>query len=73
MATTAKMRQIVRDIENLDHADKLDILSRVAAMLKKTEMKKSYSIADLKGLGKEVWKQHDVDSYLCEERESWDK
>ena len=72
MATTTKMKRIVRDIESLDRADKLDILSRVATMLKKKDTKKTYSIADLKGIGKEVWKHHDVDAYICEERESWD-
>ena len=72
MATTARLKRIVRDIESLDRADKLDILSRMITMLKKTDTEKSYSIADLKGLGKEVWKQHDVDAYICKERKSWD-
>lgn len=72
MATIAKMRRIVRDIESLDHADKLDILSRLANMLKKEGSKKNHSIADLKGLGKEVWAHQDVDTYIHEERESWD-
>jgi hypothetical protein len=72
MATISKKRRIVRDIESLDHADKLDILSRLASMLKKEGSKKKYSIADLKGLGKEVWTHQDVDTYIHEERESWD-
>ncbi|MFQ6055788.1 MAG: AbrB/MazE/SpoVT family DNA-binding domain-containing protein [Methanosarcinales archaeon] len=30
-----------------------------------------YSLKDLKGLGKEIWKDIDVDKYIEEERESW--
>jgi hypothetical protein len=29
-------------------------------------------ITDLKGLGKEVWKDIDVEDYIKKERESWD-
>lgn len=32
-----------------------------------------HSIMELKGLGKELWQGIDVDQYLEEERNSWDK
>ena len=41
-------------------------------MLKKSGSNSTYSIADLKGLGKEIWQQHDIDSYLNNERDSWE-
>jgi hypothetical protein len=41
-------------------------------ILKKTNVKDSYSLADLKGLGKDIWQKHDVDAYISKERESWD-
>jgi hypothetical protein len=72
MATAVKVNQIVREIEDLDYTSKLNVLSSVIGMLRKTDIKVSYSIADLKGLGKELWLKHDVDAYIYKERESWD-
>jgi hypothetical protein len=72
MSTTVAINQIVREIEDLDYTAKLNVLSRVIGMLKKTDTKVSYTVADLKGLGKELWLKHDVDAYISNERESWD-
>ena len=33
---------------------------------------KSRSVLELRGLGKEVWKEIDVDAYIENERNSWD-
>lgn len=33
---------------------------------------KSPSIPDLRGLGKEIWKDIDPDDYVAKERDSWD-
>jgi hypothetical protein len=32
---------------------------------------KTHSLAELKGLGKELWQSIDVDEYIREERRSW--
>jgi hypothetical protein len=32
---------------------------------------KPLSLKNLKGLGKEIWKDIDVDEYIIKERESW--
>ncbi len=39
--------------------------------MKKPEIKKPSSLKNLKGLGKEIWKDIDVDEYIKNERESW--
>jgi len=31
-----------------------------------------HSIMELKGLGKEIWKDVDADEYVAKERDSWD-
>ncbi len=31
-----------------------------------------YTITDLKGLGKDIWKGVDADEYVAKERDSWD-
>ena len=38
---------------------------------KKANDSKKYSIKDLKGLGKDIWKDVDADEYVNKERESW--
>jgi len=72
MTTAVQMKRIVRDIESLDYIDKLDIMSRVIFMLRKPDAKISHSLSELKGLGKELWVQHDVYAYINNERASWD-
>jgi len=39
--------------------------------MKKSEVKKPLSLKNLKGLGKEIWKDTDIDEYINKERESW--
>jgi len=72
MATIAKLNKIILDIENLAYDDKLNIMSWLVAMLKKSDAKKNCDISELKGLGKDIWKAHDVDDYINKERDSWD-
>ena len=39
--------------------------------MKKTEPEEQLSLKNLKGLGKEIWQDIDVDEYIKKERESW--
>lgn len=39
--------------------------------MKKEEIKKPLSLKNLKELGKEIWKDIDVDEFVKKERESW--
>ncbi len=39
--------------------------------MKKAELKKPLSLRALKGLGKEIWKDVDIEEYIKRERESW--
>jgi hypothetical protein len=39
--------------------------------MKKEEIKNHLSLKNLKGLGREIWKDIDVDEYVKKERESW--
>jgi hypothetical protein len=34
---------------------------------------KTHSILELEGLGKEIWRDIDVDEYIRKERESWER
>ena len=40
-------------------------------IMKKSKSTKPLSLRGLKGLGKEIWKDVDVEDYIKKERESW--
>jgi hypothetical protein len=67
------INHIVSEIEKLDYKGKISVLSEIVDLLKGEGGKKqSTEITNLKGLGKKIWQQTDIDSYLIAERESWD-
>jgi len=73
MDSTLNINQIVSEIEKLDYNDKINILSRIANLLKREEkVHQINSITRLKGLGKNIWRTTNSDNYIREERESWD-
>ena len=73
MDSTLNINQIVNEIEKLDYNDKINILSKIAILLKRDEkVHQINSITRLKGLGKNIWKDTNADTYIREERESWD-
>ncbi len=73
MDHTLNINQIVSEIEKLDYNDKINILSRIANLLKREEkVHQINSITRLKGLGKNIWRTTNSDTYIREERESWD-
>ncbi len=72
MNKTTKMDNIIQKIEELDYISKIDVMSRIISMLKKTQnASPSRSLTEIKGLGKEVWQDINVESYISKEREAW--
>lgn len=54
--------------------EQLQLLAEVAAMLRQQiTAEPQHSIMELEGLGKEIWQDVDVEKYIDEERNSWDK
>jgi len=72
MTTIVRVNKIVREIEELDYSNQLNILSHVVNLLKKSDEKKIYNLTDLKGLGKDIWQKYNVDDYIAKERAAWD-
>jgi len=73
MNNTLNINQIVYEIEKLDYKDKINVLSKIAILLKRDEkVHQTNSITRLKGLGKNIWRDINADTYISEERESWD-
>lgn len=73
MSTTVNINNIIQEIEALDYVSKIDVMSRIISMLKKTQnTSPARNITEIKGLGKEVWQDIDIESYISKEREAWD-
>ena len=63
---------LIKEIDTLDYIDKLYLVSYITKDLIKSGTKNNYNLTKLKGLGKEIWQNHDVDNYIQNERASWD-
>ena len=72
MNAVLKIDRIVKEVEGLDYENKINLMARIVSMLKWSPIfEKSHKITDLKGLGKEIWRNVDVEEYIKNERESW--
>ncbi len=73
MESALNTNDIIGNIEKLNFNNKLDLLARLANIIKR-EQKVSTPIplTKLQGLGRELWRKTDTDSYIKAERESWD-
>ncbi|MFZ3383697.1 MAG: AbrB/MazE/SpoVT family DNA-binding domain-containing protein [Candidatus Methanoperedens sp.] len=62
----------IRELLGISKGDVLQVYEKDdEIVMKKTENKTRLSLKDLKGLGKEIWKDIDVEDYIKNERESW--
>ncbi len=73
MSNTANINTIIQEIESLDYNSKINVMSKIVSMLKRAKAKPTaLNITKLKGLGKDIWEDVHVESYLAKEREAWD-
>ena len=63
---------ILRGIDLLNYTDKLHLLSYITDDLIKSNTKIKHNLSELKGLGKEIWQNKNIDNYVENERESWE-
>jgi len=72
MSQAANINNIIQEIESLDYINKINVMSKIVSMLKRTQIKsKATNITQIKGLGKEIWKDVDIENYISKERETW--
>jgi len=65
-------QEICRQVEELTPDEQLQLLELLAAIVRHrtTELPKR-SILELEGLGKEIWQEIDAQTYVEQERASW--
>ena len=69
----AEIQSILHQIQQLNTSEQLRLLEELASLVRcQIEKSNQHSILELKGLGKEIWKNIDVQKYIEEERNSWD-
>jgi len=73
MESAVNLQQIVAEIEKLDYEGKISLMTRILSLLRLEDQKKpAIPITQLQGLGKNIWSNIDIESYLKTERESWE-
>jgi hypothetical protein len=60
-----------KSVEALGPADQLRLVAELAARLSGELNRQPRSLLELEGLGREIWRNVDVDEYLRGERSSW--
>lgn len=70
MSTT--YTETLEQVRNLDPEDQLRLLEDIAMLVRQSlAPKPRRSILELRGLGKEIWEGLDAQSYVEQERASW--
>jgi hypothetical protein len=76
MSTTYQevLNQVLNQVQHLEPDDQLRLLEELAALVRQQySPRRKHRITEFKGLGKEVWRKIDVEKYIEEERNSWER
>jgi hypothetical protein len=68
MEDSAKINHILNEIESLDYFGKINIISRVTNMIKHSNIESTVRITQLRGLGKEIWENINIDNYIFKDK-----
>ena len=69
---TRTYEEILSQAEDLSPDDQLRLVEQLAAKLRRQmPFAKTRRITELKGLGKEIWQEVDIETYIDQERASW--
>lgn len=70
---TARLTEVMTLSKQLSHEEKLRLIEYVAHDLQRTSPPPRLSWHEARGLGKEVWVDVDVESYIDTLRHEWDR
>ncbi len=71
---TDAYNRLLSQIQLLTFDEQLRLLEDLAVMIRQEfTTQPKHSIMELEGLGKEIWQGIDVEKYIEEERNSWDR
>jgi len=55
----------------LSDNEQLQLISKLASSLQKARKKEGHKLSELQGLGKDLWKDVDIENYVKSLREDW--
>lgn len=64
---------VYQEAVKLPYKDQLNLISKLAASLKKSKLHNKHKLSEFKGLGKDLWQNINVNSYITDLREEWDE
>ena len=69
------LNEVLNQVQHLTFDEQLRLVEDLVANIRRkcTVRPKKHSIMELKGLGKEIWEGVDVEKYIDEERNSWER
>ena len=72
--STDEYRAVLDQALRLTAEEQLQLIEDIIKVVRhQVTTRPKHSIMELKGLGKEVWKGVDVEKYIDEERNSWER
>jgi hypothetical protein len=69
---TNNINQILSQIEGLSYDEKVEVMDRIIHSFKKRNLTARQGLTSLKGLGKNLWENINVDEYIDSQRKTWD-
>ena len=69
MDRAIRIDELIHQIEDLDYDSKLNLLERLVSLLKQNKEVSKTRLTELNGLGSEIWKGVDIETYLSSERQ----
>ncbi len=72
--STDDYKEVLRQVQLLSFDDQLRLLEELASIIRRRlTSHPKHSFLELEGLGKKVWEGVDVEKYIDEERNSWER
>ncbi len=69
------LNEVLNQVQHLTPDDQLRLVEDLVANIRRqgTGRPKKHNIMEFRGMGKEVWEGVDVEKYIDEERNSWER
>jgi phage-related protein len=71
-ATRSDLKSIMDNLPFLNQTEREQVLIALQELKQSDQLTNKAKITGLKGLGKEIWKDIDVDKYVRDLRDEWD-
>ena len=72
--STYTYREVLNQVQHLTPEDQIRLLKDLEALVRRPDTEQPlHNITEFRGFAKEIWKGVDVEKYIDEERNSWER